>query len=276
MPARSAYGPNPHAGASRNNARARGWGSGWPNAQTKKMRTVVAAGVRVSVRREVAELVETLLVATERMGYDVKAGQTWGFANRPIRGTRIPSNHSWGLAVDINSLANPMQSRFRSDIPPDVVDMWEACGWYWGGRYRNRPDAMHFEYLGRPSSVAADLRKARAYLKDAKPKKAPRKPPPEDRPTIDLRDVIAAFRADPERPQGRGLHPGDIRPIEIALRAEGLLPAKWAHDGYAGTMTRKAYAKWQKELGYTGKDADGIPGRTSLTKLGSKHGFRVR
>lgn len=35
------------------------------------------------------------------------------------------------------------------------------------------------------------------------------------------------------------------------------------------------YRQWQEKLGYKGKDADGIPGKESLTKLGKKHGFRV-
>lgn len=35
------------------------------------------------------------------------------------------------------------------------------------------------------------------------------------------------------------------------------------------------YAAWQTRLGYTGPDADGIPGEVSLTKLGARYGFRV-
>lgn len=161
---RSDYGVDPHAGASRNNASQRGWGSGWPNCQSSKMTAVIGGGVKVSVRREVATLVKTLMDNTERLGYAVLTGQTWGFACRAIRGTSTPSNHSWGLAVDINSLSNPMQSTFQSNIPPAVVRMWEACGFYWGGRYQNRPDAMHFEYIFRPTDVAGHLRRAQGWL----------------------------------------------------------------------------------------------------------------
>jgi LysM repeat protein len=178
---RSDFGKNPHAGASRNNATQRGWGPGWPNAQTSKMTTVRVAGVALAVRREVADLVETLIELTEAYGYDVKPGDvagggTWGFANRPIRGTNTASNHSWGLAVDINSSVNPMQATFRTNIPPKVVHAWEACGWYWGGRYTNRPDTMHFEYLRWPGDVAADLKKARDLLAAARGQAKPAKP----------------------------------------------------------------------------------------------------
>ena len=165
---RADYGPNPHAGAARNNAQARGWGSGWPNCKASKQVNVGKAGVNVQVRRELADLVAVLFAATEkRYGYDIKPGQTFGFACRPIRGTKTASNHSWGLAVDINSKTNPMQSTFKSNLPPKMVRMWEACGFYWGGRYTDRPDAMHFEYIFRPADVPRHLKKAKSFLADA-------------------------------------------------------------------------------------------------------------
>jgi hypothetical protein len=46
-------------------------------------------------------------------------------------------------------------------------------------------------------------------------------------------------------------------------------------DGSFGSLTVNAYARWQKRLGYSGTAADGIPGMTSLKKLGAKHGFDV-
>jgi hypothetical protein len=126
---------------------------------------IEAGGVRVSMRREIAELTRVLMEATERrFKYDIKSGQTWGNACRQIRGLDKPSFHSWGLAIDTNSLSNPMSATFRSDMPPEMVHMWEACGWFWGGRYRGRTDSMHYEYIGRPADVAAHLKKARAYL----------------------------------------------------------------------------------------------------------------
>ncbi|MFD7157967.1 M15 family metallopeptidase [Kribbella sp. NPDC059898] len=161
---RAAYGSNPLAGASRNNAADRGWGLGWPNAQESKMLTVTGGGVKVRVRREVGPLVQVLLNLTVRLGYMLKPDACWGFANRPIRGTRTASNHSWGLAVDLNSEDNPMGSTFVSTIPPGVVHAWEACGFYWGGRYANRPDSMHFEYVRRPADVLADLARAERLL----------------------------------------------------------------------------------------------------------------
>jgi hypothetical protein len=56
--------------------------------------------------------------------------------------------------------------------------------------------------------------------------------------------------------------------VERALRDRNLLDDQWV-DGYFGTTTIAAYAKYQRSLGYTGLDANGLPGKTSLTKLGT-------
>lgn len=145
-----------------------GWGPGWPDCQRDKFASVVVRDVRVRVRREVADLVGFLISRTNRLGYHVKpsgvpCGGTWGVACRAIKGTEplVPSWHSWGLAVDINATCNPMSTRWRCNIPPAVVEMWESAGFYWGGRYEGVRDPMHFEYLGTPNDVPADLENAR-------------------------------------------------------------------------------------------------------------------
>lgn len=89
--------------------------------------------------------------------------------------------------------------------------------------------------------------------------------------------VREAARLDPDRPQG-GTTPGapaSVRLVEHALELEGYLPARWASDGSFGTKTISAYAAWQRELGYRGPDADGVPGLKSLVRLGNAHGFGV-
>lgn len=105
------------------------------------------------------------------------------------------------------------------------------------------------------------------------------KPAPKgaSRPTVSLSKVIEAARKDGARPQG-GTTSGaeaSVKLVEKALVAEGLMSSKYAHDGSFGTVTKTAYSKWQGKLGYKGRDADGIPGKTSLVKLGNKHGFQV-
>jgi hypothetical protein len=65
-----------------------------------------------------------------------------------------------------------------------------------------------------------------------------------------------------------------IRNIAKKLCEKRILGAISAHKiYYSGNYTselKSAYAKWQTKLGYKGKDADGVPGKTSLSKLGLK------
>jgi uncharacterized protein (UPF0333 family) len=65
-----------------------------------------------------------------------------------------------------------------------------------------------------------------------------------------------------------------IRNIAKKLCEKGYLRADIAHKYYySGNYyytLKDAYAKYQRSLGYSGKDADGLPGKTSLIKLGLK------
>jgi hypothetical protein len=214
------------------------------------MAAVERAGVKVYVRRELAPLVATLFEATEKKhGYDIKPGQTWGFANRAIRGTTTPSNHSWGLAVDINSLANPMGRTFVSNLPPAMVTMWTQCRFFWGGYYRGRPDAMHFEYMGRPGDVAADLATARQHLGGAAAR------------------VAAAAGNGFAGPVLRLTHPftkGErVRWVQERLNAKGASP-KVATDGVWGPNTDQAFRAFQKRAHL---EVDGIYGPKSHAAL---------
>ena len=105
-------------------------------------------------------------------------------------------------------------------------------------------------------------------------RRAPVVTPPPARVTVSLSKVQAAARRDPGLPTGGKTFPTHVLPVEKGLVAEGLLVAQYA-DGSYGTKTVTAYQGWQHRLGYTGADADGIPGMSSLSKLGAKHGFSV-
>lgn len=94
-------------------------------------------------------------------------------------------------------------------------------------------------------------------------------------PTVSLINVVYAAKHDPYSSQGHTSHKNDVKLVEHALNAEGLLSAKWAYDGSFGTKTLTAYAAWQRRCGFHGSSADGIPGVESLTKLGRRHGFIV-
>lgn len=82
----------------------------------------------------------------------------------------------------------------------------------------------------------------------------------DDRPAVKLDRVRRAARRAPwaQTFTGDRLRT-DVRRVKRALRKEGV----------------NDYRHWQRRLGYKGDDANGIPGRASLTALGDKHGFRV-
>ena len=89
-------------------------------------------------------------------------------------------------------------------------------------------------------------------------------------PKVNMEAVVKAAQIDPRRSDDT-LTPGakaSVLLVEKALRDRRLLKSKWV-DGYFGTETVAAYARYQKSLGYTGLDASGLPGRTSLAKLGA-------
>jgi hypothetical protein len=75
----------------------------------------------------------------------------WSYHNRSVRGSEAAkSNHAFGLAVDVNALANVMGT--TGDMPAEVVWQWEIEGGDWGGDW-NRPDPMHFETHLTPKEI---------------------------------------------------------------------------------------------------------------------------
>jgi hypothetical protein len=151
------------------------WGSGWPNCQSGK---IVALVVRTAdggtvdfpggCRSELQELLGLLLAESIRRGYRLKDGWCWGYACRPIKTssgdlTQTPSNHSWGLAIDVNAPANPFGGTSH-DIPRWMADLFIEYGFGWGGDYSGTKDWMHFEFLGSRADAERQTQRARANL----------------------------------------------------------------------------------------------------------------
>src|SRR4029077_15917518 len=85
----------------------------------------------------------------------------WGFSNRAISGNSTPSNHSWGLAVDINAPSNPYTSPLVTDMPNWMPDLWNEYGFRWGGDYSGDQEAMHYEFMGSVNDAAHETNRAR-------------------------------------------------------------------------------------------------------------------
>jgi D-alanyl-D-alanine carboxypeptidase len=146
------------------------WGSGWENCQGSKIDSSFSvSGTRFpgGMRHELVDLVTMLVQECKNRGYrfgtpDDPSYGCWGFSCRCISGSNNPSNHSWGLAVDINAPSNPYTSPLVTDMPGWMPDLWNAYGFRWGGDYSGSKDAMHYEFMGSVSDAAEETAKARA------------------------------------------------------------------------------------------------------------------
>ena len=98
-------------------------------------------------------------------------GWCWGYAGRYIKRpdgsfTTTPSNHSWGLAIDVNAPSNPFGGSTHT-IPVAMGLLFTDYGFRWGGDYDGTKDWMHFEFMGTPSSAKNATERARGeFMQD--------------------------------------------------------------------------------------------------------------
>jgi hypothetical protein len=93
------------------------------------------------------------------------------------------------------------------------------------------------------------------------------------RPAVNMSRLLIAAQLDAYRPGNRHTAGAvkSVKRVQRALRRKGI---RVAVDGNFGSQTMHGYARWQRRLGYSGLDASGMPGETSLRRLGRGH-FRV-
>ena len=151
------------------------WGPGWPHCQYSKINHnffVDTKWGRVTfpggIRHEAEELISRLVKETANRGYRFgREGNPsygcWGFSCRAIAGTSTASNHSWGLAVDINAPSNPRSTKLKTNMPSWMPDLWNAYGFRWGGDYKTKPDAMHYEFMGSVADMVRLTQVARSH-----------------------------------------------------------------------------------------------------------------
>lgn len=130
----------------------RGWGPGWPDCQRDKIVDLTVGTVQFpgGVRREVKQIFADFLLEFHMTVEKLVPGWCWGFECRAIRDSDRPSNHSWGLAVDINAPRHPMgkEGTFSSQQAQRIRVLCDRYGMRWGGDYSGRKDEMHVEYMG--------------------------------------------------------------------------------------------------------------------------------
>jgi hypothetical protein len=131
-----------------------------------------AAGVSFgSIRTEIHDLAVLLIAATAARGYPPKAGQCFGFACRMTKRadgsfTTTPSNHSWGLAFDYNTLENvygaPESASVIATKQKWMPALWHDYGFRWLGPAI--ADWEHFDFCGTPTDAVQMTAKARTNL----------------------------------------------------------------------------------------------------------------
>jgi hypothetical protein len=211
---------------------------------------------------------------TNRTGKVCVQIEVLGRAARPFTSTWSPGPNfvalmrairSWGVP-DVFPMGTPAATAASTSRDRTI---WTTRGGHYG--HGNVPGNDHWD----PGAIdRAALFAAAPVAPASEPAKKPTATTV--KPTVDLSNLIAAARRDPGLKQGGTTHPADVRIVEAALKAEGLLAAAYASDGSFGSTTVAAYRRWQLTCGYTGSAADGIPGSASLTKLGAKRGFKVK
>jgi hypothetical protein len=191
-----------------------------------------------------------------------KPGPNFKALMRAIRSWGVPDTWPGGALAD--RYADPDVSRSRS--------VWATKGGHYG--HSQVPGNNHWD----PGAIdkSAIFKAAPKTSTPAPTTPTPPAPAKPATPTVDLSNVIAAAKRDPGLRQGGTTHPDDVKIVEAALKAEGLLSAAYASDGAFGSTTVAAYKAWQRKCRYSGSAADGIPGKASLEKLGAKRGFKVK
>lgn len=161
-----------------------------------------------------------------------------------------------------------VNARVMADLSKNGTK-WTAWGAYTSGRYeKNMPEAR--------KAVAA-LNAELSGMNKPKPAVTPPKVEEVALPWVSFAQVnAAALGATGVWSKDKDTSKDDVLLVQKALKK--LVGLDYSSGpGIFGDKTKAAYKKYQKTLGYTGPDADGIPGPTSLEKLGKASGlFRVR
>lgn len=127
------------------------------------MITVVGSAFRI--REETAELWVAFLTefdaTVEPLDIDAITDD-WSWACRAVRGSATTaSDHSWGLAVDLNAPRHPLgtEGTFTDGQVRAIRGLLAQPrfrNFRWGGDYFSRADEMHFFYAGTPADADAD------------------------------------------------------------------------------------------------------------------------
>lgn len=127
--------------------------------------------MKLTLHKSIATEMEAVFNDLVQAGFRVKPSTT-GMYNWRQNG--IKSEHSLGLAIDINWDINPdykpapsnpssvysAESTDPLKVDDEIVRIFHDHGFYWGGCYSNRVDLMHFGYRDKPNTAITQTRYA--------------------------------------------------------------------------------------------------------------------
>lgn len=109
----------------------------------------------ITCHKSLASSIKSAYREMKENGFRAYDNGCWNW--RKMTGSSAMSNHSFGVAVDINPSYNPYISGSYSrvwetapsyfKIAAAIVEIWKKYGFYWGGDYKSIKDYMHFEYV---------------------------------------------------------------------------------------------------------------------------------
>lgn len=148
----------------------------WPKLTRAQCADVAVPGGELPVHPALAPIFADLAARYHRLVEPLEWPGCWGWADRPIAGTKKPSKHWLGAAVDLNAPRHPQGvPTLRTFTRAQVSAIAQVLARYeglieWGGTWDD-PDAMHFE-------LADGVTFARVAALTAKLGAHPAPPPP--------------------------------------------------------------------------------------------------
>lgn len=127
-------------------------------------RTRRSSEMQLTVNSLLAEDVKSIFDEIYALDIQFPIRYLSGYGYRKVGGvglvdSTLMSAHAFGVAIDINPddydndyyLGKGNDLRNKNNpycIPDEVIDIFKAHGWYWGGDFNICADTMHFQYFG--------------------------------------------------------------------------------------------------------------------------------
>jgi hypothetical protein len=134
----------------------------WQSKNIKTLKVKLSSGKEQNLRvyGPAATAFAGFIADLQKTGYTID--NIGGQVVRTKRGSKSLSEHSYGTAIDINGegpdhnhdkmadgpARNGFDNKLITDLPSNVSELAAKWGLSWGGDWKGKKDAMHFEYTG--------------------------------------------------------------------------------------------------------------------------------